>query len=185
MGFFWGKLEKLNALPTFREDFVPDTAPAKLEVGTYIYENVAGMDAAVRYIEDVGRLVNPAVTSRRAALVAATEAIRSYEAQLSIAMLDVLANANATVYGITAKEHISHRTPTLCFNLPGVSPAQVTEGLAKQNIGVRDGHMYSPRLMNRLGLTKESGAVRASLVHYNTLEEVRRFGSLLDEMQGR
>jgi selenocysteine lyase/cysteine desulfurase len=42
--------------------------------------------------------------------------------------------------------------------------------------------MYSPRLMKRLGLAQESGAVRASLVHYNTLEEVRRFGSALAEM---
>jgi selenocysteine lyase/cysteine desulfurase len=43
--------------------------------------------------------------------------------------------------------------------------------------------MYSPRLMNRLGLTKESGAIRASLVHYNTLEEVQRFGSALAAMK--
>jgi cysteine desulfurase family protein (TIGR01976 family) len=182
MGFLWGRLEILNALPTFREDFVPDTTPAKLEIGTYIYENVAGMDAAVRYLEDLGRLITPAANSRRAALVAGTEAIRTYEAQLSCAMLDTLAAANATVYGITAKNHTSARTPTLCFNLPGISPARVTEELAKQNIGVRDGHMYSPRLMNRLGLTKESGAVRASLVHYNTLDEIRSFGSALAEI---
>ncbi|MGH9499058.1 MAG: cysteine desulfurase-like protein [Terriglobales bacterium] len=182
MGFLWGRLETLNALPTFREDFVPDTTPSKLEIGTYIYENVAGMDAAVRYLEDLGRRVNPGVNSRRAALVAATEAIRDYEAKLSRAMLDALADAKATVYGITAKDLISHRTPTLSFNLPGISPAKVTEELAKRNIGARDGHMYSPRLMKRFGLTKESGAVRASLVHYNTLEEIRRFGNALDEM---
>jgi cysteine desulfurase family protein (TIGR01976 family) len=183
MGFLWGRMEILNALPTFREDFVPDTTPAKLEIGTYIYENVAGMDAAVRYLEDLGRRINPAATSRRAALVECTEAIRGYEAQLSRAMLDALANANATVYGVTAKDQISRRTPTLCFNLPGISPAKVTEDLAKQNIGVRDGHMYSPRLMKRLGLTKESGAVRASLVHYNTLEEVHTFGTALADMR--
>jgi cysteine desulfurase family protein (TIGR01976 family) len=183
MGFLWGRLEALNALPTFREDFVPDTAPAKLEIGTYIYENVAGMDAAVRYLEDIGRLISPATTSRRGALVASTEAIRDYEAQLSRAMLDVLASANATVYGITAKDQLSHRTPTLCFNLPGAPPARVTEELAKQNIGVRDGHMYSPRLMKRLGLTQESGAVRASLVHYNTVEEVRRFENALQRIE--
>ncbi len=130
----------------------------------------------------LGKQMNPAANSRRAALVASTEAIRSYEAQLSCAMLDALAQANATVYGITEREQISHRTPTLCFNLPGISPAEVTEKLAERNIGVRDGHMYSPRLMKRLGLTKESGAVRASLVHYNTLKEVQRFGSALAEI---
>ncbi|MGC2696397.1 MAG: cysteine desulfurase-like protein [Candidatus Angelobacter sp.] len=182
MGFLWGRLETLNALPTFREDFVPDTTPSKLEIGTYIYENVAGMDAAVRYLEDIGRLINPAAISRRAALAGATEAIRSYEAQLSCAMLDVLKDASAVVYGITEKELVPQRTPTLCFNLPGIAPVRVTEELASRNIGVRDGHMYSPRLMKRLGLTKESGAVRASLVHYNTLEEVRRFGKGLSEL---
>jgi cysteine desulfurase family protein (TIGR01976 family) len=182
MGFLWGRQETLNALPTFREDFVPDTTPSKLEMGTYVYENVAGMDAAVGYLEDLGRRINPAATSRRTALVACTEAIQTYEAQLSVAMLDALANAKATVYGITAKARIAHRTPTLCFNLPGISPAKVTEELAKRNIGARDGHMYSPRLMKRLGLTKESGAVRASLVHYNTVDEVRRFASVLAEM---
>jgi cysteine desulfurase family protein (TIGR01976 family) len=182
MGFLWGRLDALNALPTFREDFIPDTAPAKLEIGTYVYENVAGMDAVVRYLEDLGRRINPAAPSRRTALVVAAEAIREYECQLSREMLDVLANCKAVVYGITNKDDLGHRTPTLCFNLPGISPATVTDELAKRGIGVRDGHMYSPRLMKRLGLTKESGAVRASLVHYNTLDEVRRFGSALREI---
>ena len=62
-------------------------------------------------------------------------------------------------------------------------PARVTEELAKRNIGVRDGHMYSPRLMGRLGLSPESGAVRASLVHYNTLAEMHRFGIALAEIK--
>jgi cysteine desulfurase family protein (TIGR01976 family) len=182
MGFLWGRLESLNALPTFREDFIPNTSPAKLEVGTYIYENVTGMDAAVRYLGDLGRKVGPAPTSRRAALVAATEAIRRYEQQLSRAMLERLAAVNATVYGVTSKAAISSRTPTFCFNFPGVSPAKVSQALAEKNIGVRDGHMYSPRLIKRLGLAPESGAVRASLVHYNTVEEVRKFGSVLAEI---
>jgi cysteine desulfurase family protein (TIGR01976 family) len=179
MGFLWGRRETLDALPTFREDFVPDTTPAKLEIGTYIYENVAGMDAAVRYLEELGRRVDPAATVRRAALVAGMESIRNYEAQLSRAMLDALSNVEATIYGITAPDQVSLRTPTLCFNFPGISPEKVTESLAQQNIGVRDGHMYSPRLMKRLGLTKESGAVRASLVHYNTVEEVHKFENAL------
>jgi selenocysteine lyase/cysteine desulfurase len=38
--------------------------------------------------------------------------------------------------------------------------------------------------MKRLGLSQESGAVRASLVHYNTLEEVRRFENALGEIVG-
>jgi selenocysteine lyase/cysteine desulfurase len=43
--------------------------------------------------------------------------------------------------------------------------------------------MYAPRLMKRLGLTTESGAVRASLVHYNTLEEVHKFENALAQLK--
>jgi cysteine desulfurase family protein (TIGR01976 family) len=188
MGFLWGRRELLEKLPTFREDFIPDEPPGKIEAGTFIYENVAGMDAAVRYLENLGRSMtgndeSGKMDSRRAALDGAFRAIRAYEESLSLEMLRVLNDCGAVVYGVTERERIHQRVPTLCFNLPGVPPAKVTEELVKQNIGSRDGHMYTPRLMKRLGLAQESGAVRASLVHYNTLEEVRRFGSALAQIR--
>src|SRR5476649_2541652 len=55
MGFACCRREAINRLPTFREDFIPDVTPDKLEAGTYAYENVAGMDAAVAYLEGLGR----------------------------------------------------------------------------------------------------------------------------------
>jgi cysteine desulfurase family protein (TIGR01976 family) len=188
MGFLWGRRELLEKLPTFREDFIPDEPPGKIEAGTLVYENVAGMDAAVGYLETLGRSLaaNDATEktqSRRSALNRAFEAIRAYEELLSVEMLRVLEDSGAVVYGVTERDRIGQRVPTLCFNLPNMAPARVTEELAKQNIGVRDGHMYTPRLMKQLGLPKESGAVRASLVHYNTVEEVRRFGRALAEIK--
>jgi cysteine desulfurase family protein (TIGR01976 family) len=187
MGFLWGRRELLQGLQTFREDFIPDEPPGKIEAGTFIYENVAGMDAAVRYLEGLGRNMSgnggsEKSGSRRAALQFALKAIRIYEESLSLEMLRVLNDCGAIVYGVADKKRISERVPTISFNLPNISPATVTEELAKQDIGVRDGHLYSPRLMKRLGLAQDTGAVRASLVHYNTVEEVRRFGSALAQM---
>ncbi len=189
MGFLWGRRELLQGLPTFREDFIPDEPPGKIEAGTFIYENVAGMDAAVRYLETLGRSMAgndemERLESRRSALQRAFKTIQTFEESLALEMLQVLNECGATVYGVTDRKRIHERVPTLCFNLPNVSPARVVEELAKRNIGARDGHMYTPRLMKRLGLTKESGAVRASLVHYNTVDEVQRFGRALAEMLG-
>ncbi len=98
-------------------------------------------------------------------------------------MLQVLSECGAAVYGVAENKRFGERVPTFCFNLPDVSPARVAEEFAKRNIGVRDGHMYSPRLMRRLGLSPERGAVRASLVHYNTLAEIQRFGIALAEIK--
>jgi len=187
MGFLWGRRELLQKLPTFREDFIPDEPPGKIEAGTFVYENVAGMDAAVRYLETLGRSMagddaQKKSESRRVALQRALQAIRSYEESLALQMLRVLSDCGAVVYGVADEKRIRERVPTFCFNVPNIAPARAAEELAKRNIGVRDGHMYSPRLMKRLGLTQESGAVRASLVHYNTLAEVRAFGSALAEI---
>jgi cysteine desulfurase family protein (TIGR01976 family) len=81
MGFLWGRRAILDRLPTFREPFIPDEAPSKIEVGTGVYENIAGMDAAVSYIEFLGsRLAgNGEDSSRRQNIVRATEAICDYE----------------------------------------------------------------------------------------------------------
>lgn len=181
MGFLWGRRELLRKLATFREDFIADEPPGKIEAGTFIYENVAGMDAAVRYLEELGSQMSeeqhPA--SRRANLVAAMNAIREYEEALSFEFLRVLRETGASTYGISEPDRLHERVPTFLFNVKTMSPASVTEALANGGIGVRDGHMYSPRLIKRLGLRFPEGAVRASLVHYNTMEEIRRFAEVL------
>jgi len=184
MGFLWGRRELLEKLATFREDFIPDEPPGKIEAGTFIYENVAGMNAAVGYLEDLGTRLeknagNNAADSRRTNLLRAMNGIRAYEESLSLELLRVLRECGATIYGIAEDQRVHERVPTICFNARRISPAAVTEAAARAGIGIRDGHMYAPRLMKRLGLHQDSGVVRASLVHYNTMEEIHRFGNVL------
>ncbi len=185
MGFLWGKRELLEALPTFREDFIPDEIPDKIEVGTFVYENVAGMNAAIAYLEELGRtLLSDSISaSSREFLVTAMEAIRVYESTLSSEMLRALAAlGDVTVYGVRELDELKHRVPTICFNLNKVPAARVAASCAEHGIGVRDGNMYSPRLLRRIGVPPETGAVRASLVHYNTVEEVARFIDVLQRI---
>jgi selenocysteine lyase/cysteine desulfurase len=142
------------------------------------------MDAAIQYLEQLG--YGPSSepqaengSERRSHLVRGMTAIRAYEESLSREFLRVLAENRATVYGIADERRIRERVPTFCFNLAGISPAAVTQGCSDAGIGIRDGHMYAPRLMQRLGLPQDSGVVRASLVHYNTFDEIRCFGDVL------
>jgi cysteine desulfurase family protein (TIGR01976 family) len=186
MGFAWCRREAINRLPTFREEFIPDVTPDKLEAGTYAYENVAGMDAAVAYLETLGRSVAAAAlsdaVSRTDAVRTAMVAIAEYERTLSKALLDeVAAIPGMTVHGVTDRHRLHERVPTLCFSVAGRDSAAIAAGLAAHEIGVRSGHMYSPRLFERLGLPP-AGAVRASLVHYNTPAEIARFGAALREV---
>jgi len=188
MGFLWGRRAALDALPTFREDFIPNAPPFKIEVGTFVYENVAGMRAAIEYLADLGAICDgsQAQAAQRKHLAGAMQAIHEYETTLSMALLQGLRSIKgATVYGLQDPQSSHLRVPTVCFNLRSVSPDQVTTRLADKGIAVRDGNMYAPRLMKRLGLSPDSGAVRASLVHYNTLDEIRLFLGELREIAGQ
>ncbi|TPL48390.1 cysteine desulfurase-like protein [Mesorhizobium sp. B2-4-6] len=180
MGFLWGRFETLKRLPTFREDFIPDEPPYKVEAGTFIYENVSGMDAAVQYLELIGRNLAPSNNrSRRENIIAGMGAIRDYELMLAREMMAVLKSCNATIYGVADETRLNERVPTFCFNIGKLSPQRIVEEMAEMQIGIRDGHMYAPRLMKRLNLSMNSGAIRASLVHYNTVEEIHKFGEAL------
>lgn len=180
MGFLWGRQAVLDALPTFREDFIPNRAPSKIEAGTFVYENVAGMNAAIEYLAELG---GSGDGDMRQALVRAMQAIREYETTLSRALLEgISAIRHAVVYGIKDTKALHQRVPTLCFNVGSVPPETVSFGLADRNIAARHGHMYSPRLMRRLGLALDRGVVRASLVHYNTLEEIEKFVRAVEEI---
>ena len=187
MGFLWGRYELLAALPTFREDFIPDEPPGKIEAGTFVYENVAGMAAAIEYLAQLGRTLagggGAAEGCSREDICRAMHGIQAYEQHLSLELLRVLHDSGAAVYGVQEEGRVAERVPTVCFNLPGVPPAAVTSAAARAEIGIRDGHMYSPSLMRRLGLSPDSGAVRVSLVHYNTVSELQRLHEVLLEQR--
>jgi len=180
MGFAWCRSEAIDRLPTFREDFIPDVTPDKLEAGTYAYENVAGMEAVVEYLARLGRrcAVSPDA-NRVLAVRAAMDALAAYERRLSEALVDaVLSIDGAMVHGIVDRQHVGDRVPTVSFTVRGIEPAAIAAALALRGVGARSGHMYAPRLMQRLNLMP-AGTVRVSLVHYNTLAEVSRFRDAL------
>jgi selenocysteine lyase/cysteine desulfurase len=52
--------------------------------------------------------------------------------------------------------------------------------MATREVAVRSGHFYAVRCLQALGIADTNeGVVRASLVHYNTPEEVDRFSDCL------
>jgi cysteine desulfurase family protein (TIGR01976 family) len=182
MGFAWCRAEAINRLPTFREEFIPDVTPDKLEAGTYAYENVAGMEAAVQYLERLGRRIGAdSGAPRRAVVRTAMEAIAAYERTLSAALIDAVQSIEgAVVRGVTDRRQLGDRVPTVSFTVEGIASSAIATRLAAAGVGARSGHMYAPRLMQRLELMPE-GTVRVSLVHYNTLDEIARFRERLTE----
>jgi len=73
---------------------------------------------------------------------------------------------------------------TVSFTLEGKEPRRIAEQLAAEGIYVWDGNYYALAVTERLGLEGRGGMVRVGAAHYNTLEEVRRFGEALRKIAG-
>ena len=71
--------------------------------------------------------------------------------------------------------------PTISFKAEGRDSAAIVGAVDPHGLGIRFGDFHSRRLVERLGLAGDSGVVRVSMVHYNTLDEVDRLVGALDE----
>lgn len=75
------------------------------------------------------------------------------------------------------------RAPTFSFVFDGVPSAEVPPRLLADRIAVSNGHFYAKRLVQAVGIgDADDGVVRASMAHYNTMDEVERLIGALDRI---
>jgi cysteine desulfurase family protein (TIGR01976 family) len=183
MGILYGKAEHLTRLTPHKVKPSKDAIPYRWELGTLNHEGLAGVAAAVDYLASIGGLFGEPNSGRRLMLKTAMRAIREYEKSLSRRLLEGLAGVgDITVYGLTDMGRLDERLPTVAFTWPRLTPRATAEYLAAQGFCVWSGNYYALRLMERLGLEEQGGAVRVGLAHYNTAEEIDRLIAALQDV---
>ncbi|MGW3897358.1 cysteine desulfurase-like protein [Micromonospora profundi] len=151
----------------------PDAVPDRFEYGTPSFALLAGVTAAVDHLAG---LDPDAVGDRRARLRAGLTAAQAHEAALLDRLLAGLAERPAiTVYGSPAR-----RCPTISFRVAGMSPLATQEALGAAGFCLSSGDYYAYEYFQTMGLRDSGGAVRASIYHYNTADEVDRLLTELD-----
>jgi cysteine desulfurase family protein (TIGR01976 family) len=151
-----------------------DDVPDRFERGTPAFELLAGVVAAVDWLAGL----SDAGGARRDRLVAALTAVEEYLAGLLRHALDGL----AAIDGVRILPAPMRRTSTLSFVVDGRSPLAVAEHLAQRGVSVWNGDNYAYELMGRFGLQDSGGAVRASMVLYNSAADVDRLLEAVAEL---
>jgi cysteine desulfurase family protein (TIGR01976 family) len=151
-------------------------SPERWETGTQNHEAMAGFVAAVDYLAEVGTLHGrPADDTRRAAVVAAYDAIGAHERELARRFLEGIERIERiSLFGIADPDRLDERTPTFAVRVGDRHPRETASALAEQGIFVWDGHYYAIELIERLGLLESGGAVRIGFCHYHSVDEVDR-----------
>ena len=187
LGVLYGKYDLLDRLRAYKVRPAPDDPPGKYETGTQNHEGIAGTLAAVNYLAQIGETYGkpyedrfPGFSGRRLQLKMGMTVLREYDHLLSAAILDELETLpRARVHGITDRNRLEERVPTVSFTWGDRHPRNIAAALGEQGIFVWDGNYYALAVTTRLGLEGRGGMVRIGAVHYNTVEEIERLGKAL------
>ena len=193
IGILYAKKEVLSRLTPMNLKTQSQSPPHMFETGTLHHEGIAGAEAAVAFIADVGKKFGKQIDShsdsismktdnnRRNRIVAGLLAFEAYEHPLTRHLTDALAGdiPNATLYGPPDGHP---RTSTVSFTYDGYTASQVAKYLGSRGVFVWAGHFYALRLVERLGLIDKGGLIRVGIAPYNTQEELDRLiDALKDE----
>jgi cysteine desulfurase family protein (TIGR01976 family) len=183
MGVLYGKREHLKRLRPYKVRPNTNDIPNCWEWGTLNHECIAGIKACIDYWEELGRRAKPAVTTRRAAILAAHEAIHAHEQQMTAKMLAGLqAIPGLKLYGIINPQQFDNRCATFVVRIEGHTPLELATKLGERGFFTWDGNYYAMNLTEQLDLERLGGFLRIGLVHYNTREEVDRLLAALREI---
>jgi cysteine desulfurase family protein (TIGR01976 family) len=183
MGVLYGKREHLKRLQPYKVRANTDAIPNRWEWGTLNHECIAGITACVEYIADLGRHANPAAVDRRAAIIAAYEAIHAYEHSLLERMIRGLKQIpHLAIYGISDPNRLDQRCPTFAVRIEGHTPLELATKLGDRGFFTWDGNYYALNLTERLNVESTGGFLRIGLVHYNTAEEIDALLAALKEI---
>jgi cysteine desulfurase family protein (TIGR01976 family) len=151
----------------------PDTVPDRFEHGTISFELLAGVTGAVDHIAALGPSGG---STRRARVLESMRAAQVYEGDIFERLMAGLAE----LPGITQCPAPPFRCPTVSFRVDGQAPALTAERLGAEGVCVFSGDNYAYEYFEAMGLRDSGGAVRASVYHYNTADDVAR---LLDAIK--
>jgi cysteine desulfurase family protein (TIGR01976 family) len=182
MGTLYGKKEHLLRFTPYKVRPASDSLPDRWETGTQVHELIAGIEAAVNYIADLGRHCEPGATDRRSALLAAYRATRNHEMTLFQKLASgLLSIPGLQFFGIRDEQRFEERCSTVSVKLANHSATEAAQFLGDRGIFTWDGNYYALNLMERLDVERTGGLLRIGLVHYNTADEVARLISALRE----
>ncbi|MGB9674467.1 MAG: cysteine desulfurase-like protein [Anaerolineales bacterium] len=193
VGVLYGRYELLEQLFAYKVRPAPNDPPGKFETGTLNHEGIAGVLGALEYLEWLGDQfgqtfagdLSRRYSGRALHLKQAIAVMREYEAQLSRTLLEILEETpGVTIYGLRDLNRLGERVPTVAFRLKDKHPRKIAEELDRAGIYVWDGNYYALEVTRLLGVEEDGGMVRVGPVHYNTIEELERFGQALRRIGG-
>ena len=185
LALLYGKREHFEKAAPLNHFFLDDALPLKLNPGGPNHELTAGLAGITAYLDALHAHhegeTNLPLRDRLARVFARAAA---HEEALGAPLVDFLsARRGVRLIGPPTADR-TRRAPTFSFAVEGRDSGEIARAVGRRKVAIRAGDFYAARCIRDLGLASRGGVVRASMVHYNTVEEVNRLIRALDEAIG-
>ncbi|MCB2208150.1 MAG: aminotransferase class V-fold PLP-dependent enzyme [Bacteroidetes bacterium] len=179
----YGKKSHFKELPGINHFFIgEDDIPYKLQPGNVNYELSYSLLGVMDYLEGVYKHHWDEEASFSKKMKAVFALFAEQEEKLARLLLDFLSTKkNVKIIGETSSSK-NIRVPTVSFLVDGVKSSAIPIEVDKHKLAIRYGDFYARRLIESLGLLEQDGVIRVSMVHYNTIEEVKALIKVLDHI---
>lgn len=176
VGVLYARPGLLDRLQPDRLRTAAQQAPYAIETGTLNHAALAGVQAAIEFIADLGQ-----GDTLRERLIHALQLIHRHESALASRLGHTL-QALEGLQIVGPDPSASLRSPTLAVVVAGKRPEIVAQHLADHNIFAWDGHFYALRAIEVLGLAEQGGVTRLGVSAYTTAEEIERVVQVLEQL---
>lgn len=167
VGVLYGKHDLLQSFDFPKLLPAPDIAPERAETGTQNHEGMIGAAAAVDFLASLA-----GGATRRERLRSTFAALHVRSSALTAQMWNGLsAIESVKLYGPPPN---MPRTPTIAFTVEGISSTEVARRLVERGVFASHGDFYAMTVVERLGLERVEGFVRAGCACYTTADEVEQ-----------
>ncbi len=180
----YGKKNHLKNLSGINHFFIKNNeVPYKLQPGNVNFELTYGSKGIIDYFDTIySNHFEDASLPLFSKLEKVFNIISTHEEELTKPLIKFLNNKKGVKIIGDSRPDKEFRVPTISFIVENRKSSQIPILVDPDKIGIRWGDFYARRLINDLNISDKDGVIRVSLVHYNTLEEVERLITLLDNI---
>lgn len=184
LGCLYGKREHLlDAKRQYHYFFPNDDLAHKFNPAGPNHESIAALAGISDYFDSLASHHGIEIDDKFERTVALYQLITSHEESLAECFINwAIAQDKVKLIGPSSADSKS-RVPTFSLQLNGVSAKEATIKAAEQDVVLGSGHFYAKRLLENINIPDvDDGVLRCSMAHYNTLDEVRKLTSTLDQI---
>jgi len=182
LALLYGKKAIIEKLPNQNHEFLENQIPYTLNPGGPNHEELCSLIGISEYFENLyNHHFEQSDLPKLDKIKKINNLICEHEEIIANKLLEYINTVKKI--RLIGKKTIKkrNRMPTISFTVKDMTSKEVSDSLIRCGIALRNDNFYAWRCLNALGIDTKDGVIRASMVHYNSIEDVEKIIAAIEK----